>query len=307
VYTPNQLPLGPAGERLRAICRELPEIRLIGNQIAPNLLAEIHRALAAEPELCTVLRALAANLAVDNGSRGYVIVDGAVSDPNDLRTALKIATVLCTTVGSPFRMVRRLDLWQEVPVDLEAVPYRFGGTAHNPLHIDGVNTTRPPDYLAMLGVRLDPAGGGWSLVSHLQYAVRQLSPEAREYLSRPVFVEGHFYDLEGVGEEHRPFAVLKRAGRGMWAVRVTGKMLPDMPPGPARTYLQELVDLLTCRQERFLLRPGQLLLVNQALTAHGREPLGAGQERIPAALRRSLQQSFVRVDPHRSISQGIDW
>jgi hypothetical protein len=302
---PNIVVLGPAGERLRAVCRELPAVRLDGHRVDAGVLDAARRALAAEPALQPLLRALDRDLAATEGARGYVVVDGAVDDPADLPAALKVATVVCAAVGTPFRMVRRLGLWQEVPVDLAAVPYRFGGTAHNPLHIDGVNTTHPPDVLAMLGVRVDPAGGGWSLVANVQRAVGRLSEAARRGLSRCVFEEGRFYDLEGVGREYRPFPVLKPPGRAMWAVRVTGKMLPDMPRGPGRTHLQELVDLLAEDQERLLLGPGQLLLVNQAVIAHGREPLGAGQERIPPAARRSLQQSFVRGDPGGAV--GSEW
>jgi hypothetical protein len=207
---------------------------------------------------------------------------------------VRMASAVLSWVSWPFRMIRRLGLWQELPVDLSAESYRFGGIGHNPLHIDGVNCTWPPDLLCLLCVRGDPRGGGASLLSNIDTALAKLSEPARRHLSEDRFEEGRFYSMWGVGDEVRPFRVLDHDSSGRW-VRVTGKMLPDMKDGSDKEALEELVELLEETAVQVRLQHGDMLLVDQRKTVHGRTPLGPGQEiEVARGTSRLLRQCFSR-------------
>jgi hypothetical protein len=200
-------------------------------------------------------------------------------------------------VGQPFRVIDAGGLWQELGVDINAHPNRFRGIGHNPLHIDVVNSTHPPDYSVLFCVRQDPAGGGHTLISNLQRAVRHLSAAQVALLESTVFREGSFYGMSGVGVELNPFPVLQRTLRPPWLVRFTAKMIASMDEGPTKDALCALDRFLIEEQESFLLRPGQLLILNQRIVAHGRLPLGPGQDEMPQSETRYLRQTYVNHDP----------
>jgi hypothetical protein len=234
------------------------------------------------------------DLAFDRDARGYIVIDGVPHRENSDNMA--VPTVLCALAGHPFVMVPRLGFWQDLGVDLNAAEYRFGGIGTNPFHIDGVNTTSPPDYFSFYSIRTDPAGGGRSRVSNMQRMVEQLSTAEIGYLLQPRFTEGQFYGLAGVGHEYQPFPVLTQRDDGLWLVRYTGKMLPEMEDGEDKQMLTRIGDLLEQGQEIFMLEPGQLLITNQVMMAHGREPLGPGQSSLDPATRRYIKQSFIRAE-----------
>lgn len=219
---------------------------------------------------------------------GYAIV----ASPPDLVADLRLPTAICSLVGRPFRLVRRWPLWIDLPVDLDAEPHRFGGIGHNPFHIDLVNASAPPPYVCLLALRTDPLGGGHSIVSDLRAAVARLSPEHVAALSLPTFHEGRFFDLQHVGHGLERFAVIeRRAQRG--PVRFTAKMLADMSLGTQRDALEALDRQLTATQARFLLRPGELLIVDNHRMAHGREALGYPQTEVAPDVRRALHQTYL--------------
>ena len=195
----------------------------------------------------------------------------------------------------PFRVIDDGGLWQDIDVDLHVPAHRFRGTGHNPLHIDVVNSTDPPDYAVLCCIRADPAGGGQTLVSNLQRAVRLLPAHVVAQLQRPVFREGRFYGMSGVGEELNPFPVLERTEHPPWRVRFTGKMIPEMQPGLPRNAVIALAEALEEQQECFRLESGELLILNQRIVAHGRLPLGAGQQEIAPPLRRYLRQTYLHA------------
>jgi hypothetical protein len=229
-------------------------------------------------------------------ARGYAVIDGLLAPNAPADENLRLATAVGALAGTPFRVVDKWDLWQDVGVDLNAVPYRFGGIGDNPFHIDVVNATKPPDLFCLMCVRCDPAGGGHTILSNLQDAVAQLRPFEIEQLEQPVFREGRFFGMSGVGEELNPFPVLEPLPGDLWRVRFTAKMLPDMTDSPLKRILQRFERILNSARECFLLKPGQLVMVNQLLVAHGRLALGPDQDRILAARRRYLRQTYIRVE-----------
>lgn len=208
---------------------------------------------------------------------------------------LEVPTALCTLFGTPFAMVGRLGLWQNLGVDLKKEPMRFGGIGYNPLHIDAVNTTSPPDIVALLCIRQDPLGGGVSLVSDHVAAAAALPKSVRDVLARPVYSEGKFFDMHGVGTEFNPFPIINVEHGNVLRVRFTAKMLPAMPDSPEKQAAVQLNEQLVRHQQEVLLKPGDLLLVNQHLLCHGRTPLGADQHLVPPDCRRRLLQTYLHA------------
>jgi len=269
-----------------------PDGRLNGSYID-----HVRRGAAAEPSLAAFAARARGDLATEHDKPGYAVIDGLVNPSGDEEFELKRATAACALLGGPFRMIERLGFWQELGVNFTTEPFRFGGLGDNPLHIDGVNTTYPPDYVILICFQKDPAGGGANLVASLQRLVVKLPAEDRQYLSQSIFCEGRYFGMSGVGPELNPFPVLAPLHGGLWRVRITGKALPGMSPGPQRDYLVRALDLLAKEQAEVLLEPGQALVVNQVMMAHGRDRLGSGQQAIPPERRRHFRQSYFAADP----------
>lgn len=254
------------------------------------------RRAAAEPGLAAFTCRCRSELETDRSKPGYVVIDDLVNPGGDEKLELMKATAVFSLIGRPFRMIERLGFWQELGVNFATEPFRFGGLGDNPLHIDGVNTTYPPDYVVLVCFRKDPAGGGTNLVASLQRLVDNLPAQDRDYLSQPIFREGKYFGITGVGPELNPFPVVAPLRDGLWRVRITGKVLPEMPPGPHREYLARALKILAEEQMEVRLEPGQALVVNQVMLAHGRHKLGSGQQAIPPERRRQFRQTYFAAD-----------
>lgn len=131
------------------------------------------------------------------------------------------------------------------------------------------------------------------MLSNMQDMADRLSPEEIEYLRVPRYSEGKFYDMAGVGKEYNPFPVLAQREGGLWWVRYTGKMLLEMDPPYDKQLLTRIGYLLEEKKVSFMLQPGQLLIANQVIMAHGHEPLGPDQQHIDPTKRRYIRQSYV--------------
>ncbi|MEV0442932.1 TauD/TfdA family dioxygenase [Streptomyces spectabilis] len=233
---------------------------------------------------------------------GYAVIEAEpLLDAGALHDDGKILTILLSWLATPLRAFDRWPLWKPLGTNLDIEPTRAAGTGYHPLHLDIVNATRPPDYSTLLCVRPDPCGGGASLTASLRRAVARLSQTERDLLAQPAFHAGDFFDLTGVGEELNPFPVLDQLRSDDGFVRFTARMLADMNPrDPLTSAARALERELIADQGRFMLQRGDLLIVNQHLTAHGRERLGDGQQQIPAEQRRLMWQMFLRAPEHTS-------
>lgn len=172
---------------------------------------------------------------------------------------------------------------------------RAMGAGYNPLHIDVVNSTCPPDFAALLCIRPDPLGGGHSVVADLRCAVERFPEETLDLLRKPTYQDGEFFDLTGVGEEYSPFPILDGLPAGQGFVRFTAKMLGERNPDDPHTVAARALEReLVAGQQRFRLERGDLVVVNQHLMCHGREALGPGQGGLPEDQRRLMLQIFLR-------------
>ncbi|MFG3370552.1 TauD/TfdA family dioxygenase [Streptomyces sp. NPDC048156] len=275
---------------------DLPAPDLDNGHLRADVAAAYDSVRAELPEAQLLVRRCR-DLLDDPFGDGFAVLQlGALLDHYGLNDGQKAATVLLSWLGTPLRAFDKWPLWKPLGTNLAIEPMRATGSGYNPLHIDVVNATRPPDYSALLCVRPDPRGEGYSLVSQLRRAVQSLSDEERELLAEPVFRDGAFFELTGVGTEYAPFPVLDQLPADGGFVRFTAKMLPDMDPSdPHTSAVRALERELIAGQRRFLLGFGDLVVVNQHHCVHGREKLGHGQEDVPEQRRRLLWQMFLRT------------
>jgi hypothetical protein len=273
----------------------LPAWALEGSFLAGSTIERYRALLASAPLFDETISGLARALSGATGGYAVVRLGNVARELAAGEQFLRVATAILAGVAVPFQPFQRWPLWKEIGTNLSAHPGRSTGTGHNALHMDLVNATRPPDYAALLCTRPDPLGGGPSILADARAAVTRLAPSTRALLADKAYRYGSFFDLSGVGEECAPFAVLDGHPDDAGFVRFTAKMLTE--PGldaPHASAARELSDQLTGGQLSFTLQRGDLLIVNQHRFLHGREPLGAGQEAVPAARRRLLLQLFLR-------------
>lgn len=275
---------------------DLPSPELEGGHLRADI-AEAYEGVRIESPEAQVLVTRCRDLLDDPDGDGFAVLQvGALLDYYGLDDAQKATTAILSWLGRPLRAFDQWPLWKPLGTNLAIDPMRATGSGYNPLHIDVVNATLPPDYSALLCVRPDPQGEGFSIVSQLRRAVERLSEQERALLAEPVYRDGAFYDLTGVGDEYAPFPVLDDLPPTEGFVRFTAKMLPEMDPkDPHTCAVHALERELITDQQRFLLGFGDLIVVNQHYCVHGREKLGDNQETVPGERRRLLWQMFLRA------------
>ncbi|WP_017239006.1 hypothetical protein [Streptomyces sp. SS] len=265
----------------------LPEWRL-GNDglLSPETAARYHAVLAGLPRLAEFTTTCHQLLGAPDGEGFAVFELAALLDAAESEEAgLRAVTALLSLIATPLRAFDNWPLWKPLGTNL----------ATTPMHINVVNSTLPPDYIAQLCLRPDPRGQGHSLVSQVRRAMDRLGYADAELLTHPKYVEGSFFELTGVGEERQPFPILDGLPPSEGFVRFTAKMFADTDPADpyikaARALERELIT----GKRRFLLGRGDLLIANQHLCCHGREALGGGQEDVPEDERLLLLQIFLR-------------
>ncbi|MFD7505407.1 TauD/TfdA family dioxygenase [Streptomyces sp. NPDC059850] len=236
--------------------------------------------------------------------------DGAgatvVSFPRDTdhHHNLELALGLLSVLGPILSVYPNDGCWSDLAVRTDVNPARTHGVGENRLHVDLVDRELSPRYIALYCVRNDPLNGGASALSDLWAAADDLTIADRDLLSRPDYSYWADKDVHGVGESLPHFPVLpKRIDNGT-PIRFTSKMQPHLRQGQLVNAEQDTVPYIAQAFDRLVtaaykhrttvrLAPGQLLVFDQWRYAHGRMPLGPGQETLPAKQRRLLKQSYV--------------
>lgn len=204
------------------------------------------------------------------------------------------STFILSVFGSPFRVfLNRPNHWRKLSIDPNRPPNRSGGTGLSPLHMDFVNASNPPDLVCLFAIRHDPLGGGESLISKFDDIEILLSKEHLATLSTAQFTDGMVNNLNGVGIDINPFAIIN--SNSHWRYRFTGNLIKSAPEGIAWEAIKAMADILESRMITFMLERGDMLIMNQHRVAHGRLPVGEGQRNIPESKRRFLYHSFVRA------------
>lgn len=230
----------------------------------------------------------------------------AVTQLTDELTPLEVATMLCVCLGEPLDVYGDDLVWSELSVHLDAMPMRTHGVGENPLHIDYIDRSAPPDRIALFGARQDPLGGGATQLADMVAAVEALEPAHRAVLEAPIFRYWTDHGATDVGEPLPRFAIIPETpGEGF--VRFSAKMIPHLDgtddvmgaeavgrADEARDAMLALYDVLKAQRQTLKILPGELVVFEQRRLAHGRCPLGAGQARVPEGQRRSLLQAYLR-------------
>jgi hypothetical protein len=282
-------------EALVKLGHTLPAWTMEGTFLARSTIEQYRAQLASAPLLDETISSL---LRMLNGAAGGYALVRLGNIAHALGTGnqfLRVATAILAEVAVPFQPFRRWPLWKEIGTNLDANPGRSTGTGYNAFHMDLVNATLPPDYTTLLCIRPDPLGGGLSILSDARAAISRLTPSSCALLAAKAYRYGSFFELSDVGDEYKPFAVLDSEPAHVGFVRFTAKMLTE--PGLEQAHAsaaKELAGQLLGGQTSFTLQRGDLLIMNQHRCVHGREPLGAGQEDVPATARRLLLQLFLR-------------
>ncbi|MET7814236.1 TauD/TfdA family dioxygenase [Streptomyces sp. NPDC005395] len=291
-----RVPLPPALTlHLATAAADLPDAQLDEGLLSADSIARYGQVLDTSPEAADLLAHLRQLLDNPDGDGCAVIETAPLLDALPIDEAGRAITAMLSWVALPLRAFDRWPLWKPLGTNLRIDPMRATGAGYNPMHMDIVNATLPPDYSVLLCVRPDPRGEGHSLVSQVRRAVERLDAKERALLSDEVYRDGAFFELTGVGEEWNPFPILdgKPAHEGF--VRFTAKMLPDLDQDDPHTLAARALDReLVTGQKRFRLERGDMVIVNQHLCMHGRTPLGAGQEDVLEGKRRLLWQMFLR-------------
>lgn len=274
----------------------LPDWQLTDGLLAAASAAAYRRALSELAHTAQFVATCDHLLNAPKGEGFAVLELAELLDTADTEEAgLRAVTALVSLIATPLRAFDRWPLWKPLGTNLAIDPMRATGSGYNPMHLDIVNSTWPPDYSALLCVRPDPKGGGRSLVSQIRRAVDRLDYADADLLTHARYEDGSFHELTGVGEEWKPFPVIDGHSPLGGFVRFTAKMLADADPDDPYTKAARALEReLIIRQRRFRLGRGDLLIVNQHLCCHGREALGGGQEDLPEDERRLLLQIFLR-------------
>ncbi|MBZ3906539.1 TauD/TfdA family dioxygenase [Streptomyces scabiei] len=239
-----------------------------------------------------------ANVVTGPGSgRALVRFDG-----QDHTLNLELGLSLLSGLGPVLSVYPGDGCWSDLTVSLAADPGRTHGVGENRLHVDMVDRDRLPRYIALYCVRADPLGGGASALADLWQAARSLSDGDRTLLAQPVFAYFADQDVHGVGESMERFPVLPEHIDGSAPIRFTAKAHPHLERGelvdveePEATAAAfgRFVDAVVACRSTIRLMPGDLLVFDQHRYAHGRMPLGDGQDCYDADERRLLRQSYV--------------
>ncbi|MEV7085918.1 TauD/TfdA family dioxygenase [Streptomyces sp. NPDC093085] len=257
----------------------------------------------------TAPREFASRLAVEGAGQAVV----TFPENTEHRHNLELSIGLLSALGPVLSVYPADGCWSDLEVRTEADPARTHGVGENRLHVDLVDRALCPRYIALYCVREDLQGGGASALSDLWAAADELTVAERDLLGRPAFSYWADQDVHGVGESLPRFAVLpERIGSGA-PIRFTSKMLPHLRRGDLVEAdsgavpsiidaFDRLADAALRHRVTVRLAPGQLLVFDQWRYAHGRMPLGQGQEAIPAGRRRLLKQGYVG---HLSIGGGL--
>ena len=228
-------------------------------------------------------------------AQGYTIFQpGVLPDGTNTPAFLDATQQALAGDFEAFSVVDRDPLWRPLSVDIDKESHRFGGVGYNPLHIDFVNTTKPPDYLALACVRNDPLGGGHTMLAPVEGIVAALDEETKAQLRTERYTEGKFFGLSNVGEEYQGFPILDDQDGDRW-LRFTAKMLPPYNSGEGNMTLARKVDAIAkSKALRVMLRPGDVAVIDQRQYLHGREALGEDRASIAVDERRLLYEAYFR-------------
>lgn len=205
--------------------------------------------------------------------------------------------VILTALGCPFGAFHRKGFWQTLGVNLDAKELRAESVGYIPLHIDFDQASLPPDGVALFCLRPDPLQGGQSVVFDYQRFLDLLSDNDLQMLKDFEYSYSTLFEQNGIGDVYNPHPLLDEI-KGQPFFRYNGKVLPELS-GQSSAFFGELEDLFYRCSAILPLNAGDLIVVDQNKTFHGRKALAQrteGQVFAPAQ-DRFLLQTYLRHRP----------
>lgn len=228
-----------------------------------------------------ILDEITASVEID----GYTIVD-----LSQIRSRPHALIQVLGAIGEPIKVFRKFPFWKPIGVDLQKDPTRSEGVGAGPFHMDFVNASRPPRFVCLYCERVDPQGGGLSALSDLEAAMNRLSVSDVAALKEPAFRDGRVSDLDHVGTDINPFAVITADSN--WPYRFTGSISYEGINPMAATALESLAVAIDKESIEFLVPAGSALIFDNRRFVHARRALGQAQEEVVEEKRRMLLQGF---------------
>lgn len=236
---------------------------------------------------------------IDVSGNGAVVVTSSSINKATIPKQKEEIIRFLPKIGNSILVYERQPLWKQIGVDLDVESDSVGGIGHIPLHIDLVNASNPPDFIVFLNERRDIAGGGQSVISPFRRSLQSLDESSLDQLSSVFLRGGLFYSLANVGVEVNPFPLIQIQDNVVEWVRFTAKSRKEISSGNPDIF-ERFHNTMIDNEIELDLAPGDALIINQRLAAHGRRSLGLNQENISPVNRRSIYQLFVRGHSHLS-------
>lgn len=230
----------------------------------------------------------------DLENSGYLLFD--FSDNLKTKGITQEATFISFFValfGEPIKIFDNLNThWRKIGVNLLKNPNKSEGVGESPLHMDFVNASNPPDFVCLYVIRPDTGGGGASTLADFSKVENFISKNSLEELKKSQFIDGKVENLSNIGDDINPFAIISE--HSQWKFRITGNLLFSNESGPKVDAVRELFKEINKNKISHKLNSKQLLIINQRIMLHGKEPLAQNQEDILTENHRLLMHGFLR-------------
>lgn len=198
---------------------------------------------------------------------------------------------MLSALGKPFGVFHQKGFWQTLGVNENAMSLRAESTGYIPLHIDFDQAANPPDGVALFCARPDPMGGGQNLVFDYQRFLNMLSDDDRMALSGAEYSYSTLYAQNGIGDLYNPHPLLERRDGLPSFFRYNGKAQPELKDDLAELFMV-MEACFRSVSAAYTLKKGDLLIVDQNKTLHGREALANPEGYISPD--RLLWQTYLR-------------
>jgi L-asparagine oxygenase len=280
---------------------KLAAYRAIATMLPQDVLAHLV-AMRTEPAVPGVL--VLENLPVDN-VLPRTPADGGTSREKRTFVSEGVLLGVASVLGVPFSFMREKDgviIHSISPVrGREDAKANDGSKSDFKTHVEVAYSPFRPDFLLLICLRPDAESQAATLVADIRSALRFLSPWDRAMLRQPLFeIQAPASFAKGLGGQpwSEPRPVLTGSD-GSPEVCLNMNGMRAVTPGAAKTLdlLRELLESPAV-VESVMLEAGDLLVVDNRKSVHGRNPFAARFDGFD----RWLQRVYVKVDiwPGRS-------
>lgn len=214
----------------------------------------------------------------------------------DVLDEVKTKLLSCLSIfGLPFGAFNGKGFWQTLGVNKNATNLRAESTGYIPLHIDFDQARNPPDGVALFCLRPDPRGGGESTVFDYQKFLSLLTEEDIRTLSEIEYSYSTLYNQNGIGDVFNPHPLLEQRGHKPSLLRYNAKALDDCDGNLLELFTQ-MEDAFKAASAVYAMKAGDMIVVDQNKTLHGRMPLGDGSQSddVNQSEDRFLLQTYLR-------------